>query len=156
MECLIPPKRSMKVLYTCKHFPGRYRSYREWVFFLNTVCMWKLCQLPLAVHLWHVTQACFCWFHLLTIAATGPISILISFVASRICYCVICFYLLDVTSPQKIIIFDRLCNEIHCCWNVSYSLAVKTRLVYDNLIGISLLSEQSTNHNFFFINKMKI
>jgi len=37
MECLIPHKHTLKILFKSKHFPWRYKRKREWVFFLNTV-----------------------------------------------------------------------------------------------------------------------
>jgi len=33
MEYFIPPEHSLKILWKSKHFPGRYRRKREWVFF---------------------------------------------------------------------------------------------------------------------------
>jgi len=33
MEYFIHLKHSLKILYKSKHFPGRYRRKREWVFF---------------------------------------------------------------------------------------------------------------------------
>jgi len=32
MECLIPHKRTLKILYKSKYFPPRYKRIREWVF----------------------------------------------------------------------------------------------------------------------------
>jgi len=32
MECLIPHKHTLKILYKLKHFPLRYKIKREWVF----------------------------------------------------------------------------------------------------------------------------
>ena len=32
MECTIPHKHTLKILYKSKHFPPRYKSKREWVF----------------------------------------------------------------------------------------------------------------------------
>jgi len=32
MECLIPLKHTLKILYKSKHFPPRYKTKREWVF----------------------------------------------------------------------------------------------------------------------------
>ena len=34
MECLIPHKHTLKILYKSKHFPPRYKRKREWVFCL--------------------------------------------------------------------------------------------------------------------------
>jgi len=44
MECLIPHKHTLKILYKSKHFPPRYKRKREWVFFntVYNVCMWCL------------------------------------------------------------------------------------------------------------------
>ena len=36
MENLIHHKHSLKILFKSKHFPGRYRRKREWVFFSET------------------------------------------------------------------------------------------------------------------------
>jgi len=35
VECLIPQKYTLKILYKSKHFPPRYNSKREWFFFRN-------------------------------------------------------------------------------------------------------------------------
>ena len=35
MECLIPRKHTLKILYKSKHFPPRYKRKREWVFLLS-------------------------------------------------------------------------------------------------------------------------
>jgi len=35
MECIIPHKHTLKILYKSKHFPPRYRRKREWVFLSN-------------------------------------------------------------------------------------------------------------------------
>jgi len=35
MECLIPCKHILKILYKSKHFPPRYKRKREWVFLLS-------------------------------------------------------------------------------------------------------------------------
>jgi len=32
MECMIPHKHILKMLYKSKHFPPRYKRKREWVF----------------------------------------------------------------------------------------------------------------------------
>jgi len=37
IECLIPHKHILKILYKSEHFPRRYIRKREWVFFLNTL-----------------------------------------------------------------------------------------------------------------------
>jgi len=34
MECLIPHKHTLKILCKSKHFPWRYKTKREWVFFV--------------------------------------------------------------------------------------------------------------------------
>jgi len=34
MECLIPRKHTLKILFKSKHFPPRYKRKREWVFIL--------------------------------------------------------------------------------------------------------------------------
>jgi len=41
IEYLIPHKHTQKTLCKSKHFPRRYNRKREWVFFLNTVYMYK-------------------------------------------------------------------------------------------------------------------
>jgi len=33
MECLIPHKHTLKILYKSNHFPPRYKRKREWVIF---------------------------------------------------------------------------------------------------------------------------
>jgi len=38
MENLTHHKRSLKILFKSKHFPGRYRRKGEWVFFSETQC----------------------------------------------------------------------------------------------------------------------
>jgi len=32
MQCLIPPKHALKILYKSKHFPLRYKRKRKWMF----------------------------------------------------------------------------------------------------------------------------
>jgi len=42
MEYLVHHKHSLKILFKSKHFPGRYRRKREWVFFMKH-SVWHTC-----------------------------------------------------------------------------------------------------------------